>query len=255
MLGRRAVPRSVFGEGDLALLPDGRQRDDSLSHLGIDILRPLERQFLGLTLAGESGLQVRQHALSRSSAVTGRERRVFSRRFPVQLEQPHRLLHPLIRKDGVAKRADDVVDPANPWTHFRRATWEEALERAASGLKAIRDRDGSKALAGFGSAKASNEEAYLFQKLVRASPSDSRNFLGLGYSYAGLQQYDSAISAFSQAVTLDPKSPAPQFALGQAQLKAGRFTDAQATYRRLLKEYPNDSRARAALHFASRQPH
>src|SRR5881394_1562292 len=94
-----------------------------------------------------------------------------------------------------------------------------------------------------------------FQKLVRASPSDSRNFLGLGYSYAGLQQYDSAISAFSQAVTLDPKSPAPQFALGQAQLKAGRFTDAQATYRRLLKEYPNDSRARAALHFASRQPH
>jgi membrane associated rhomboid family serine protease/Flp pilus assembly protein TadD len=94
-----------------------------------------------------------------------------------------------------------------------------------------------------------------FQKLVRANPNDSRNFLGLGYSYAGLQQYHPAISAFTQAVTLDPKSPAPQFALGQAQLKAGRFTDAQATYRRLLEEYPNDSRARAALEFASRQPH
>src|SRR6516162_6753318 len=61
-----------------------------------------------------------------------------------------------------------LVDAANPWTHFRPASWEEALDRAAAGLKTIRDRDGAKALAGFGSAKASNEEAYLFQKLVRA---------------------------------------------------------------------------------------
>jgi formate dehydrogenase major subunit len=84
------------------------------------------------------------------------------------VSHPHRLMQPLIRKDGVAKHAHDTVDPANPWTHFRPATWEEALDRAAAGLKTIRDRDGSKALAGFGSAKASNEEAYLFQKLVRA---------------------------------------------------------------------------------------
>src|SRR5215204_2787371 len=77
-----------------------------------------------------------------------------------------RLTEPLIRKDGVAK--DDVaIDPANPLTHFRTATWEEALDRAAAGLKRIRDRDGKRALAGFGSAKGSNEEAYLFQKLVR----------------------------------------------------------------------------------------
>ena len=84
------------------------------------------------------------------------------------VSHPHRLTQPLIRKDGVAKHAHDTVDPANPWTHFRVATWDEALDRAAGGLKTIRDRDGSKALAGFGSAKASNEEAYLFQKLVRA---------------------------------------------------------------------------------------
>src|SRR6266851_5734470 len=84
------------------------------------------------------------------------------------VSHPHRLMQPLIRKDGVPKHAHDTVDPANPWTHFRPATWEEALDRAAAGLKTIRDRDGSKALAGFGSAKASNEEAYLFQKLVRA---------------------------------------------------------------------------------------
>src|SRR5947208_5549559 len=84
------------------------------------------------------------------------------------VSHPHRLMQPLVRKDGVPKHAADVVDPANPWTHFRTATWEEALDRAAAGLKRIRDRDGGKALAGFGSAKASNEEAYLFQKLVRA---------------------------------------------------------------------------------------
>src|SRR6266567_3396229 len=78
-----------------------------------------------------------------------------------------RLLKPMIRRDGVPKVPHEDINPANPWTHFREATWDEALERAASGLKKIRDRDGPKALAGFGSAKGSNEEAYLFQKLVR----------------------------------------------------------------------------------------
>ncbi len=83
------------------------------------------------------------------------------------VHHPERLTVPLVRKDGVPKSADDVVDPANPWTHFRTATWEEALDRAADGLKRIRDASGGGALAGFGSAKGSNEEAYLFQKLVR----------------------------------------------------------------------------------------
>src|ERR1700689_4539284 len=73
----------------------------------------------------------------------------------------------MIRKEGVPKIPHEYIDPSNPWTHFREATWEEALDRAATGLSKIRDRDGPKALAGFGSAKGSNEEAYLFQKLVR----------------------------------------------------------------------------------------
>ncbi|MGD9618020.1 MAG: formate dehydrogenase subunit alpha [Alphaproteobacteria bacterium] len=77
-----------------------------------------------------------------------------------------RLTEPLIRKDGVSKH-DVAIDPANPYTHFRTATWEEALDRAAAGLKRIRDEHGGRGLAGFGSAKGSNEEAYLFQKLVR----------------------------------------------------------------------------------------
>ena len=78
-----------------------------------------------------------------------------------------RLTKPLIRLPGKKKDANDQVDPKNPFTHFREATWEEALDVAASGLKRIRDAHGPKSLAGFGSAKGSNEEAYLFQKLVR----------------------------------------------------------------------------------------
>jgi formate dehydrogenase major subunit len=85
------------------------------------------------------------------------------------VHHPNRLTTPLIRKPGVPKDASDQVDPANPWTHFRPATWDEALDAAARGLLRIRDGggDGRRALAGFGSAKGSNEEAYLFQKLVR----------------------------------------------------------------------------------------
>ena len=79
---------------------------------------------------------------------------------------PDRLTEPLIRNEGIPKH-DTNIDPANPYTHFRKASWEEALDLAAEGLARIRDRDGRRALAGFGSAKGSNEEAYLFQKLVR----------------------------------------------------------------------------------------
>ena len=83
------------------------------------------------------------------------------------ISHPHRLTKPLIRLEGAAKGPDLEIDPANPWSHFREASWEEALEVAAEGLKRVRDREGGKGLAGFGSAKGSNEEAYLFQKLVR----------------------------------------------------------------------------------------
>ncbi|MEC5406259.1 formate dehydrogenase subunit alpha [Paraburkholderia sp. MPAMCS5] len=83
------------------------------------------------------------------------------------IHHPHRLTTPLIRLANANKDWADQVDPANPYTHFREATWDEALDVAARGLATIRDTQGLKALAGFGSAKGSNEEAYLFQKLVR----------------------------------------------------------------------------------------
>jgi len=80
---------------------------------------------------------------------------------------PHRLMKPLIRKAGVPKSADFTMDPADPLSVFREATWDEALALAGGTLARIRDTRGPQALAGFGSAKGSNEEAYLFQKLVR----------------------------------------------------------------------------------------
>jgi len=83
------------------------------------------------------------------------------------IDHPDRITTPLIRKQGKVKIANDEFDPANPYTHFRTASWEEAIALASQGLLSIRDNTGSAALAGFGSAKCSNEEAYLFQKLVR----------------------------------------------------------------------------------------
>ncbi len=83
------------------------------------------------------------------------------------VNHPHRLTVPLIRLED-AEKEDSAVDPSTPLSHFREATWEEALDVAAKSLREIRDKDGGGALAGFGSAKGSNEEAYLFQKLVRA---------------------------------------------------------------------------------------
>jgi len=79
----------------------------------------------------------------------------------------HRLTMPLVRKPGMPKTKDFVVDPENWRDVFREATWEEALDLASGGLRKIRDTHGKKSLAGFGSAKGTNEEAYLFQKLVR----------------------------------------------------------------------------------------
>ncbi|MEM7508063.1 MAG: formate dehydrogenase subunit alpha [Pseudomonadota bacterium] len=82
------------------------------------------------------------------------------------IAHPHRLTKPLIRKpDAPAKGLN--VDPANPWTHFREATWDEALDAAAGGFAKLRGFFGGQSVAGFGSAKCSNEEAYLFQKLIR----------------------------------------------------------------------------------------
>jgi formate dehydrogenase major subunit len=81
---------------------------------------------------------------------------------------PQRLTRPLIRRaDAPPKTGDFVMDPDRVLDVFREASWDEALDFAGGKLRELRDTHGGRALAGFGSAKGSNEEAYLFQKLVR----------------------------------------------------------------------------------------
>ncbi|MGH8009664.1 MAG: molybdopterin oxidoreductase family protein, partial [Candidatus Binatia bacterium] len=97
---------------------------------------------------------------------------------------PQRLTVPLIRRaefypkgplsqdvrgeDGQWQRKPGgIVDYAEVLPAFREATWDEALDLVAARLQNIRNQHGPGVLAGFGSAKCSNEEAYLFQKLIR----------------------------------------------------------------------------------------
>lgn len=78
------------------------------------------------------------------------------------IHHDHRLTKPLIRRnDAPAKGLN--VDPGNWGEFFREASWDEALDFAANGMKNL----GGTKVAGFGSAKCTNEEAYLFQKMIR----------------------------------------------------------------------------------------
>jgi formate dehydrogenase (hydrogenase) len=63
-----------------------------------------------------------------------------------------RLTHPLVR-DGES---------------LRRASWDEALDRAAAGLRDARDRDGTRTFGMFSCSKATNEMNYIAQKFARA---------------------------------------------------------------------------------------
>jgi formate dehydrogenase major subunit len=94
----------------------------------------------------------------------------------------HRLTRPLVRrpefypKGPLSPEVADSrggrnrrVDYAQVMPAFREASWDEALDLIATRLLDIKARHGPRALAGFGSAKCSNEEAYLFQKMMRAA--------------------------------------------------------------------------------------
>ncbi|MFQ5898042.1 MAG: formate dehydrogenase subunit alpha [Candidatus Methylomirabilia bacterium] len=96
---------------------------------------------------------------------------------------PQRLTVPLIRRPdrypkgplsgdvkgtGTRRKPGGLVDYGEVLPAFREASWDEALELVARRLKTLKESYGARALAGFGSAKCSNEEAYLFQRLVRA---------------------------------------------------------------------------------------
>ena len=67
------------------------------------------------------------------------------------INAPDRLTTPLIKENG----------------EFREASWDEALDLVAARLARIKEVYGPRSLAGFTSARATNEENYLMQKLVR----------------------------------------------------------------------------------------
>ncbi len=62
---------------------------------------------------------------------------------------------------------DRVATPADWFAPFREATWEEAMEITAQELVRLRDARGPDALAVFQSAKCTNEENYLLQRMFR----------------------------------------------------------------------------------------
>src|ERR687896_982405 len=99
---------------------------------------------------------------------------------------PQRLTTPLIRREdsypkgplsaevrgeqkGKRRKPGGLVDYDQVMPHFREASWDEALDLVARRLREIHSEGGPGAIAGFGSAKCSNEEAYLFQKLIRTA--------------------------------------------------------------------------------------
>ena len=82
------------------------------------------------------------------------------------IHHDHRLTKPLIRRDDAPEKGLNV-DPGNFKEFFREASWDEALDFAAKGMLDLKSDKGGASIAGFGSAKCTNEEAYLFQKMIR----------------------------------------------------------------------------------------
>ena len=70
---------------------------------------------------------------------------------------------PLIRRADVPKGADVVVDPADPSSHFRVASWKEALDCAAAGLRRVRYEFGGHGLAGSARRKAQMKRRIFFR--------------------------------------------------------------------------------------------
>ena len=78
------------------------------------------------------------------------------------VHHPSRLTYPLIRKDlGKIPRKPVGLNG------FRRASWDEALDLAAEKISGIVKEDGGNAMGTFCSAKATNEDTYVFQKFIR----------------------------------------------------------------------------------------
>ncbi|MBA4308670.1 molybdopterin-dependent oxidoreductase [Bosea sp. R86505] len=83
------------------------------------------------------------------------------------LRHPDRLTTPLIRRDDAPKVASHNLRGREVLDLFRPASWDEALDHAARGFRSLRESRGGDVLAVLGSAKGTNEAAYVLQKLAR----------------------------------------------------------------------------------------
>lgn len=76
------------------------------------------------------------------------------------VKHPGRVKTPLIRVNRADGRSAKPI--------WREATWDEALDFVADELVRIRNQHGGDAIASYASAKATNEDNYVYQKLIRA---------------------------------------------------------------------------------------
>jgi tetratricopeptide (TPR) repeat protein len=92
--------------------------------------------------------------------------------------------------------------------------------------------------------------ATFFKSLEEQNPKNAFAHFGLGQILLAKGEYDSAIPEFQRALALDPQLRGAVFSLGQAQLGAQHYSDAQATFESILKQDANDKRAQAGLDYA-----
>jgi formate dehydrogenase major subunit len=165
----QACPTGALSSRPLAaatLAPPATPTDVLAPPLSVDTLCPFCGVGCQISLQVQGGAIVRAEgrdgpANAGRLCVKGRYGQDYTR-------HPQRLTVPLVRRADAPKAAAlQHMTPAEQRAQFREASWEEALALAGTALRGIRDTHGGQALAGFGSAKGSNEEAYLFQKLVR----------------------------------------------------------------------------------------
>jgi predicted molibdopterin-dependent oxidoreductase YjgC len=69
------------------------------------------------------------------------------------VHSPDRLTEPMIREKG----------------ELRPASWDEALKRVVKGLQKVKEKHGPEAIGFLASAKCTNEENYLLQRMARAA--------------------------------------------------------------------------------------
>jgi NADH-quinone oxidoreductase chain G len=101
---------------------------------------------------------------------------------------PHRLTHPLIRRDGV----------------LVRTTWEEALEYVAQRIGEITAAHGGHSVGGLISGRCTNEELYLFQKFLRLAVGTNHIDSSARYGHVnGLQAMQLVQGTHRWTVTFD----------------------------------------------------